>query len=81
MNSRRSLGKKPPTGQPSAFFQDHAQHAPLTTRNINKLHERHLGKWNKLFSDNETLSMNTQITENSLNSKGAASRTLVFGGS
>ena len=45
-----SLGKKPPTGQPSAFFQDHAQQAPLITRKINKLQERHLGKWNKLLS-------------------------------
>ena len=62
MNSRGSLGKTKPTGQPSAFFQDHAQQAPLTTRNI-KLQERHLGKWNKLFSNNDTLSMNTQITE------------------
>ena len=52
MNSRGSLGKTKPTGQPSAFFQDHAQQAPLTTRNINKLHERHLGNNHKLFSDN-----------------------------
>ena len=64
MNSRGSLGKTKPKEQPSAFFQDHAQQAPLITRNINKLHERHLGKWNKLFSNNDTMSMNTQITEN-----------------
>ena len=64
MNSRGTLGKTKPTEQPSAFFQDHAQQAPLTTRNIDKLHERHLGKTHKLFSDNDTLSMNTQITEN-----------------
>ena len=41
-----------PKEQPSVFSQDHAQQAPLTSRNINKLYERHLSKNHKLFSDN-----------------------------
>ena len=48
----RDVWKTKPKEQPSAFFQDHAQQAPLTTRKINKLHERHLGNNHKLFSDN-----------------------------